>query len=879
MAEAQGRVEWDTVQKLFSIHGDLKEGGVWYPIEIRWYNVWASYAETNTERPTGPVDNSSLGHDEAPLKLRKDLVEDVDYKLVPQQVWEYLLSIYSGGPGFPRSVVTRGAMAEMAVDLHPTYFTVYLCGDDGQPVGDPKGVLLDSAQALDTLLEEPSTHSRLWMLDNEVWVHIDNPGNRISSYEFVGDTTLMIEYKPVSGEWARPYSERAFRDFSVGDELDAKDKVGKWYESLVREVKGGQVFVHYKGWASKWNEWLSVDDELRIAPKGTHTTGPYVPKRSTAKPISMGGAYASYNSSVSGAPVQRGIVGMRNLGNTCFMNSALQCLVATPSLVPYFTQGEWKQDLNPSNPLGWNGKVAKEYAGLVESVWSNDYSVVVPRGLKYAVGEFAPRFSGYNQQDSSELLSFLLDGIHEDLNRCKDKPYTSAVEDNGRHDSVVAEEAWETHLKRHDSIVVDTFMGQLKSRVRCPECSFVSITFDPFSSLSVPLPTSKEKLMPIHVALADPASPHRKVSIKVPKAGNVFQLKQALSKSTGLDIQTLIVGEIWKDKIYKLFPNNHLIGDIRSGDEVWCWETPSLLNEACQTELERSNQYSLTQLKMITTKEESSSSFLPLSKSERIAIPFTAPVPCVLPLGTRIPGSELWARVRDSMLPYLDPAIESAEDPFVLRVLEYGGRTVRQDVADDINIIVDIGRYTLAVDWLDTSRFNSVKKLDPVSSDNQETRVDIVPKTLALSNCLDTLVKEEELTDDNMWYCSKCKKHVKGLKKFDIWKLPPYLIVSLKRFTFSRMHRDKINTFVDFPLEGLDLSSYVLDERANPAIYDCYAVSNHMGGMGGGHYTAYTKSHVDNLWYELDDSRASVANVSSIKSQSAYILFYKLRNK
>lgn len=55
------------------------------------------------------------------------------------------------------------------------------------------------------------------------------------------------------------------------------------------------------------------------------------------------------------------------------------------------------------------------------------------------IGEFAPRFNGYSQQDSQELTSFLLDGLHEDLNRIKKKPY---VEENV-NDSLPDEEVFQ----------------------------------------------------------------------------------------------------------------------------------------------------------------------------------------------------------------------------------------------------------------------------------------------------------------------------------------------------------------------------------------------------------------------------------------------------
>ncbi len=81
------------------------------------------------------------------------------------------------------------------------------------------------------------------------------------------------------------------------------------------------------------------------------------------------------------------------------------------------------------------------------------------------------------------------------------------------------------------------------------------------------------------------------------------------------------------------------------------------------------------------------------------------------------------------------------------------------------------------------------------------------------------------------------------------------LVVHLKRFSYTRWSREKLDTQVVFPLQGLDLSRYVLAPQAQPPLYDCYAVSNHYGGLGGGHYTAFGRMPDDGRWYCFDDSR------------------------
>lgn len=118
------------------------------------------------------------------------------------------------------------------------------------------------------------------------------------------------------------------------------------------------------------------------------------------------------------------------------MNSALQCLSNCVALTGYFLAAHYKDELNHSNPLGMRGEIANAYAGLLNQIWNEQYSSVSPRQFKMQVGRFAPQFSGYQQQDSQELLAFLLDGLHEDLNRVKKKPYVEIKDADGRPDSV-----------------------------------------------------------------------------------------------------------------------------------------------------------------------------------------------------------------------------------------------------------------------------------------------------------------------------------------------------------------------------------------------------------------------------------------------------------
>lgn len=159
------------------------------------------------------------------------------------------------------------------------------------------------------------------------------------------------------------------------------------------------------------------------------------------------------------------------------MNSALQCLSNTPELRDYFMADVWKDELNEDNPLGMEGQVARAYASLISHLWSGNSSSYSPREFKATIGRFRPMFLGWSQQDSQELTAFLLDGLHEDLNRIQKKPYVEIPDWEGeatpermwKH----AEHMWDLYRRRNDSVMIDLFFGQFRSTLTCLECGKV----------------------------------------------------------------------------------------------------------------------------------------------------------------------------------------------------------------------------------------------------------------------------------------------------------------------------------------------------------------------------------------------------------------------
>jgi len=176
------------------------------------------------------------------------------------------------------------------------------------------------------------------------------------------------------------------------------------------------------------------------------------------------------------------------------------------------------------------------------------------------------------------------------------------------------------------------------------------------------------------------------------------------------------------------------------------------------------------------------------------------------------------------------------------------------------------------------------KYYDPYELENtykvNVQRTSRLNKSIPLSECIMNFTTTEKLGADDPWYCPTCKTHQQATKKFDLWDLPNVLIIHLKRFSYSRYSRDKLDTFVNFPVSGLNMEEYVINNPdKKPILYDLIAVSNHFGGLGGGHYTAYAKNSETQRWYNFDDSSVTPANENEVVSQHGYVLYYLKRTE
>lgn len=145
-------------------------------------------------------------------------------------------------------------------------------------------------------------------------------------------------------------------------------------------------------------------------------------------------------------------------------------------------------------------------------------------------------------------------------------------------------------------------------------------------------------------------------------------------------------------------------------------------------------------------------------------------------------------------------------------------------------------------------------------------------KSPTLIDCLNLYIEGEELKDENAWFNDETKEKINIKKKILFWSFPNILAIDFKRFN-SRNQKNQI--LIDFPLDNLDLSNYVIGYKKNSYIYELFGVCNHSGSAYGGHYTSYVKN-ANGKWYHFNDTIVTeVSLVEAIVSAKAYVLFYR----
>ncbi|OXB79057.1 UNVERIFIED_CONTAM: hypothetical protein H355_005933 [Colinus virginianus] len=735
-----------------------------------------------------PVKAASLTMEGGRLKRSPQLVEGKDYVMVPEPVWRALYHWYGANLSLPRPVIKNSKTNVPELELFPRYLLF--------------------------LRQQPATRTQ----QSNIWVNMGMMSLRMFPQHLPrgnvpSPNAPLKRVLAYTGCFSRMQTIKEIHEY-LSQRLRIKE------EDMRLWLYNSENYLTLLDDEDHRLEYLKIQDEQHLVIE--------VRNKDMSWPEEMSFIANSSKIDRHKVPTEKGATGLSNLGNTCFMNSSIQCVSNTQPLTRYFISGRHLYELNRTNPIGMKGHMAKCYGDLVQELWSGTQKNIAPLKLRWTIAKYAPRFNGFQQQDSQELLAFLLDGLHEDLNRVHDKPYVELKDSDGRPDWEVAAEAWENHLRRNRSIVVDLFHGQLKSQVKCKTCGHISVRFDPFNFLSLPLPMDSYMHLEITVIKLDGTTPVR-YGLRLNMDEKYTGLKKQLSELCGLKPEQILLAEVHSSNI-KNFPQDNQKVRLSVSGFLCAFEIPIPGSPTSASSPVQSD---------ISTGSSANG-------APNVMMNGDLPKPTLIPNGmpnTVVPcGTErnLANWTLNGHVPLLSDSPCTGDDsmgyqyPFTLRVVQKDGnscawcpwyRFCRGCKIECTEDRASVGNAYIAVDWDPTAlhlRYQTSQEriVEEHESVEQSRRAQAEP--INLDSCLRAFTSEEELGEDEMYYCSKCKTHCLATKKLDLWRLPPILlcnhlllllvnlIIHLKRFQFVNGRWIKSQKIVKFPRENFDPSAFLV---------------------------------------------------------------------
>ena len=631
-----------------------------------------------------------------------------------------------------------------------------------------------------------------------------------------------------------------------------------------------------------------------------------------------------------------GICGSINLGNTCYMNSSIACLSNCTELTTFFLSKEYKKYLNSSNNHGLKGKLAKAWYHLLKEYWETDKKRGDPSDIKSLVGKKYKKFDTDDQQDANEFIILFLELLGEDLNEIKNKKYIELQEQkNNETDEDCAKRYWEVYLSRNNSIITDLFCGLNKSIIICPVCKYKSITYNPFTSLSLLIPDKKQLIKVKYLNY----SKDDIFIFYIPKfsLGRTVKAKIRINKNISLENILLNIVNNLNDFPYeikdvnfisvvnkvftKIMKNNEIYNNINKDEMfIFCLEKDIYKNKEMIFipiyikigETFSSYPRGLYLYEGMTYKEIKKKIYLITRKYFNTMIAdfkifdVDRKIKKLLFRNYNKKDEEelidlinkeydyiLTSKEVEKIFPYqilIQKNIKSKEKVCIFDGKEDNFEFLKKyeikSNEDDIGLLIynlkNLNNIIIIKINNESKLYRDItgKTLDTcmvIQSEDYCKKDYLQDNNITLEDCLQLFNVEEHLENGNEWFCKGCKNHVNASKKLEFFYLPKIMCICLSRFKKYGDDYTKNGNFVDFPLKDLNMNKFMTLKDGRNYIYDIFAVSEHYGSSGGGHYTAICKNY-DGNWYTYDDSNCSPSSEKEVVTRNAYVLFYRRRD-
>ncbi|XP_075309255.1 ubiquitin carboxyl-terminal hydrolase 43 [Odontesthes bonariensis] len=521
-----------------------------------------------------------------------------------------------------------------------------------------------------------------------------------------------------------------------------------------------------------------------------------------------------------------GALGLKNHGNTCFMNAVVQCLSNTDLLAEYLGLDRYKMDLSESTVNGTaksdetrlvRGEVTEQLASLVRALWTLEYTPQLSVDFKTVVSKYGSQFRGNSQHDALEFLLWLLDRVHEDVilasHNNNNKAKAPGKGPGGAEEAAHPDPIQSQQPRVHHSFVQEHFQAQYKSSLTCPHCLKQSNTFDPFLCISLPIPLRQTRPLCVTLVFSTKGQRYLRVGLAVPLFGSVACVRRMVADEGKLSPDQVILTEVYSTGFQRSFFDEDDLTSIAENDVMYAFQAPPLYIRGGSARISGYHHS------------------LPSS-------PYSTG-----PEGQRLPSSGALSSE------FLNQGIPVKILLLVCNAAGSGQQTVRFGPPF-------LMREDRSISWdqLQQSILSKLYYLMINGAPAQNTRVLFNIRVVGGSAFYSYLSPQDGRP-----------LHHPAVDSPDGLDMTPHMV-------------NRNNGPQQAPLQPGWKQSTRPDLAPPDFLYDLYAVCNHHGGMHGGHYTAFCRNSVDGQWYSYDDSSVEPVPEAEVCTRGAYILFYQRRH-
>ncbi|ERE75544.1 ubiquitin carboxyl-terminal hydrolase 16 isoform X1 [Cricetulus griseus] len=627
------------------------------------------------------------------------------------------------------------------------------------------------------------------------------------------------------------------------------------------------------------------------------------------------------------------VKGLSNLGNTCFFNAVMQNLSQTPVLRELLKEVKMSgtivkiepPDLALTEPLEVNleppGPLTLAMSQFLNEMQENKKRIVTPKELFSQVCKKATRFKGYQQQDSQELLRYLLDGMraeeHQRVSKGILKAFGNSTE---KLDEEVKNKVKEYEKKKTIPSFVDRiFGGELTSTIMCEECRTVSLVHESFLDLSLPVLDDQSGKKNINDRNMKKTMEEDDKDSEEEKDDSYMKTRSDVPSGTSKHIQKKAKKQAKKQaknqrRQQKLQEKVLHLNDICSTDHTEDNEQESEMALPGEVEVDIESNH-VSQEEGIHTGAEVNQK--DLNGQEKMVESTADSQKCPEALALKSEGD----------VGSLTSATECTRDlnDAILEESTNGELDITNGLKN-LHLNAAIHPDEINIEIVNDSHSPPAKVYEVMNEDPETAFCTLANREAfgtaecSIQHCLYQFTRNEKLQDANKLLCDVCtrrqgngpKANIKGEKKHVytnakkqmlVSLAPPVLTLHLKRFQQAGFNLRKVNKHIKFP-EILDLAPFCtlkcknVAEESTRVLYSLYGVVEHSGTMRSGHYTAYAKartpsSHLSNFvlhgdipqdcemestkgqWFHISDTHVQAVPVTKVLNSQAYLLFYE----